>query len=99
MSDDQIVKGDPNSDPHWFDPIWKELNNRIQNLTPEQMRDTSAEDARTAENLKMAKELHEERLKEDPEYAEWWQSCLDSLTPEQRAKIENDVAVPDEGLS
>ena len=36
-----------------------ELDRRIQALTPDDMLDTSEEDARTTENFKMADELHE----------------------------------------
>jgi hypothetical protein len=39
-----------------------ELDRRIQALTPEDMLDTSEEDAQTAENFKMADKLHEEEL-------------------------------------
>jgi hypothetical protein len=39
-----------------------EHDRRIQALTPEDMLDTSEEDARTAENFKMADELHEAEL-------------------------------------
>ena len=39
-----------------------ELDRRIQGLTPEDMLDTSEEDAQTAENFKMADKLHEEEL-------------------------------------
>lgn len=40
-----------------------ELDARIQALTPEEMLDTSEEDARTQENFKMADALHQEALK------------------------------------
>lgn len=39
-----------------------ELDARIQALTPEQMTDTSKEDARTQENFKMADMLHRDAL-------------------------------------
>lgn len=39
-----------------------ELDARIQALTPEQMTDTSEEDARTEENFKIADALHREAL-------------------------------------
>ena len=37
-----------------------ELDRRIQALTPEDMLDTSEEDAQSAENFKMADKLHKE---------------------------------------
>jgi hypothetical protein len=39
-----------------------ELDARIQALTPEQMQDTSEEDARTEENFKFADALHRAAL-------------------------------------
>jgi hypothetical protein len=39
-----------------------ELDRRIQDLTPEDMLDTSEEDAQSAENFKMADTLHKEEL-------------------------------------
>jgi hypothetical protein len=41
-----------------------ELDRRIQGLTPEDMLDTSEEDARTLENFKQADRLHEEELRD-----------------------------------
>jgi hypothetical protein len=49
MSDNEQLRGDD---------FINELDRRIQALTPEDMLDTSEEDAATAENFKLADELH-----------------------------------------
>ena len=46
------------------DDFMDELDRRIQALTPEDMLDTSEEDARTQENFKQADRLHEEELRD-----------------------------------
>jgi hypothetical protein len=53
-----------------------ELDRRIQALTPEDMLDTSEEDAQTAKNFKMAAKLHKEEVPPQKDKA-----ILSGLTP------------------
>jgi hypothetical protein len=60
VPDDEQLRGEAFMD---------ELDRRIQGLTPEDMLDTSEEDARTQENLAQADRLHEEELADSEDQA------------------------------
>ena len=60
MPDDEQLRGEAFMD---------ELDRRIQGLTPEDMLDTSEEDARTQENFAQADRLHEEELADSEDQA------------------------------
>ena len=54
----------PDDQELWGEDFMNELDRRIQALTPEDMLDTSAGDARTEKNFKQAGRLH--RAEEQP---------------------------------